>query len=228
MVTVSAHPGPWQGRKAFRRALAAVRPRRRPPPHSRTGAIITFQDIQLLEKALTHAAQLLGNVTPAQYGQPTPCDDFDVRALANHLVAGNPYYVVLAQGGAPEFSLFAIDRIGERQPGEVYAEGAKEVLAAWQTPGALQRRMPLPGGGSGPRLADLHLLEAVLHGWDLATATGQDRAGDPDAVEAVFRTWYGNHPDEIRPQAAMFGSSEAAPEDAPALDRLAAYFGRTV
>ncbi|GHG78746.1 hypothetical protein [Streptomyces griseocarneus] len=103
-------------------------------------------------------------------------------------MAGNPYYVILAQGGAPDFSLFAQDHIGERQPGEVYAEGAKEVLAAWQTQGALERRMPLPGGGLGPRLPDLHLLEAVLHGWGLATATGQDRVGDPGAVEAVFRT----------------------------------------
>ncbi|MEU9114478.1 TIGR03086 family metal-binding protein [Streptomyces sp. NPDC048483] len=186
------------------------------------------QDIQLLEKALTHTTRLLGNVTPDQYERPTPCDDFDVRALANHLMAGNPYYVILAQGGAPDFSLFAQDHIGERQPGEVYAEGAKEVLAAWQTEGALERQMPLPGGGLGPRLADLHLLEAVLHGWDLATATGQDRAGDPDAVEAVLRTWYGNYPDEIRPQTGMFGPSKATAQDAPALDRLAAYFGRTL
>ncbi|MFG2874947.1 TIGR03086 family metal-binding protein [Streptomyces sp. NPDC048337] len=186
------------------------------------------QDIQLLEKALTHTAQLLGNVSPDQYGRPTPCDDFDVRTLANHLVAGNPYYVGLAQGGAPDFSLFARDHIGERQPGEVYAEGAKEALAAWQAEGALARQMPLPGGGLGPRLADLHLLEAVLHGWDLATATGQARTGDPDAVEAVFRTWHGNHPDAIRPQTGMFAPSKPAAQDAPTLDRLAAYFGRTI
>lgn len=65
--------------------------------------------------------------------------------------------------------------------------------------------MPLPGGGAGPRLADLHLLEAVLHGWDLATATGQDRA-DPDAVEAVLRTWYGNHPGRDPDAAACYSS----------------------
>ncbi|MEV7728893.1 TIGR03086 family metal-binding protein [Streptomyces sp. NPDC087917] len=186
------------------------------------------EDVHLLEQALTHTTQMLGNVTPDQYGHPTPCDDFDVRTLANHLVAANPYYVILAQGGAPDFSLFARDHIGDRHPGEVYAEGAKEVLAVWQTEGAPERRMPLPGGGLGPRLADLHLLETVLHGWDLATATGQDRAGDPDAVETAHLTWYGNHPDAVRPRTGMFGPSRTAPEDAPALDRLAAYFGRTV
>ncbi|MER6314258.1 TIGR03086 family metal-binding protein [Streptomyces sp. NPDC001581] len=184
--------------------------------------------IVLLEKALNHTTGLLETLTPDQYGRPTPCEDFDARALANHLVAGNPYYVTLARGGAPDFSLFAQDRIGDRQPGEVYAQGAKEVLAAWQGAGALDRRMPLPGGGLGPRIADLHLLEAVLHGWDLATATGQDRTGDPDAVEAALQGWYGNHPDEIRAGTGMFGPSRPAPDDAPALDRLAAYFGRTV
>lgn len=187
-----------------------------------------MSDIVLLEKALDHITGLLGNVTPDQYGQATPCEDFDVRALANHLVAGNPYYVILAMGGGPDFSLFARDRIGDEQPGDVYARGAKEVLAAWQGAGALGRRMPLPGGGLGPRIADLHLLEAVLHGWDVATATGQDRAGDPDVVQAAMQTWYGNHPDEIRADTGMFGSSKPAPEGAPGMDRLAAYFGRTV
>ncbi|GAA3261093.1 TIGR03086 family metal-binding protein [Streptomyces lavendulae] len=186
------------------------------------------QDIQLLEQALTHTGQLLEQVTPGQYGLPTPCEEFDVRALVGHLLAGNPYYVVLARGGAPDFALFAHDHLGGRRPGEVYAEGAEEVLAAWRTKGALQRRMPLPGGGPGPRLADLHLLEAVLHGWDLATATGQDRTGDPDAVEAVLHTWYGNHPDAARTGTGMFGPARSVPADAPASDRLAAYFGRTV
>ncbi len=109
----------------------------------------------------------------------------------------------------------------------MYAQGAKEVPAAWQGEGALDRRMPLPGGGLGPRIADLHLLETVLHGWDLATATGQDRTGDPDAVQAALQGWYGNHPDEIRARNGMFGPSRPASDDAPALDRLAAYFGRT-
>ncbi|WP_405424635.1 TIGR03086 family metal-binding protein [Streptomyces erythrochromogenes] len=187
-----------------------------------------MSDIELLEKALNHTARLLSNVTPDQYGQPTPCDDFDVRALANHLVAGNPYYVTLAQGGGPDFSLFAQDRIGDEQPGDVYARGAKEVLAAWQGEGALERRMPLPGGGTGPRIAELHLLEIVLHGWDLATATGQDRTGDPDAVRAAVQGWYGNFPDEVRAATGMFGPSRPAADGSPALDRLAAYFGRTV
>ncbi|WP_052229730.1 TIGR03086 family metal-binding protein [Streptomyces sp. CT34] len=184
-------------------------------------------DIDLLGKALHHTTRLLSNVTPAQYGQPTPCDDFDVRALANHLTAGNPYYATLAQGGAPDFSLFAQDHIGDRQPGDVYAQGARTVLAAWRVDGALDRHMPLPGGGLGPRIADIQLLESVLHGWDLATATGQDRTGDPDAVHAVRERWYGNWPDEIRAQTGLFAPSEPAPDDAPALDRIAAYFGRT-
>lgn len=150
------------------------------------------------------------------------------RKVGHSPVAGNPYYVTLAQGGGPDFSLFAQDQIGDQQPGDVYAKGATDVLAAWQTEGALQRQMPLPGGGMGPRIADLHLLEAVLHGWDLATATGQDRTGDPDAVKAAMAGWYGNFPDEARVRTGMFGPSKPTPDDAPELDRLAAYFGRAI
>ncbi|MBT2452746.1 hypothetical protein J7F03_38065 [Streptomyces sp. ISL-43] len=68
--------------------------------------------------------------------------------------------------------------------------------------------MPLKGGGLGPRQADLHLLEAVLHGWGLTTATGQDRADDPDTVEAVFQSWCGNYPDFVLPHTGMGGRSK--------------------
>ncbi|MFE3584621.1 DinB family protein [Streptomyces vinaceus] len=135
---------------------------------------------------------------------------------------------MLAQGGGPDFSLIAQARIGDRQPGDLYARSAKEVLASWRGDGALERQMPLPGGGTGPRIMDLHLLEAVLHGWDLATATGQDRTGDRDAVQAAFATWYGNFPDEIRPATGMSGPSKPAAGNTPIEDQLAAYFGRTV
>ncbi|MFK0200374.1 maleylpyruvate isomerase N-terminal domain-containing protein [Streptomyces lavendulae] len=120
------------------------------------------QDTKLLEQALTHTGQLLEQVTPGQYGLPTPCEEFDVRALVGHLLAGNPYYVVLARGGAPDFALFAHDHLGGRRPGEVYAEGAEEVLAAWRTEGALQRRTgaapgrPAPAGGGPARLGPRH------------------------------------------------------------------------
>ncbi|SHM90267.1 TIGR03086 family metal-binding protein [Streptomyces yunnanensis] len=184
--------------------------------------------IELLGKTLTHTTRLLKNVTPEQYGQPTPCAEFDVYALANHLVAGNLYYVRLAQGGAPDFSLFAQDQIGGRQPGDAYAQGAEDALDAWRTEGAVERQMPMPGGGQGPLVTDLHLLEATLHGWDVATATGQDRRGDPDAVQAVHQRWYGRFPDALRSQTRLFDPSRPVPEGAPALDEIAAYFGRTV
>ncbi|MEU9941351.1 hypothetical protein [Streptomyces lavendulae] len=64
--------------------------------------------------------------------------------------------------------------------------------------------------------------------WDLATATGQDRTGDPHAVEAVPHTRYGNCPDAVRPGTGMFGPARSVPADAPASGRLAARFGRTV
>ncbi|WP_343234848.1 maleylpyruvate isomerase N-terminal domain-containing protein [Streptomyces sp. ICC4] len=99
----------------------------------------TVSEIVLLEKALNHTTGLLGNVTPDQYGQPTPCEDFDVRSLANHLVAGNPYYVTLAQGGGPDFSLFARDQIGDEQPGDLLRtrrQGSARRLAGRRRPGA--------------------------------------------------------------------------------------------
>ncbi|GGU95881.1 hypothetical protein GCM10010211_73740 [Streptomyces albospinus] len=183
-------------------------------------------DIELLEKALNHTTQRLNNVTLDQYQQPTPCNDFDVRALANHLVVGNPYYITLAQGGAltspsSPRTRSAPSSLGRSTP------GARRMLSPPGGPRGMQRQMPLPDCGTGPRVADLHLLEAVLHRWELATATGQDRTGDPAALQAVHDRWYGDS-DEIRAHTGLFGPSKPAPDDAPALDPIAACFGRTV
>src|SRR4051794_41656148 len=72
-------------------------------------------------------------------------------------------------------------------PGSRYLESAEAVLAAWAEPGAMERRVHMPFGDIPASAAvSIHFLDIVVHGWDLARATGQDTAIDPDlAAEAL-------------------------------------------
>jgi len=181
--------------------------------------------IDLLGRALATTSRVVHHTHPDQYAAPTPCADWDVRTLLNHLVAGNTFFAASARGDKADMSVWAHDHLGHDDPGTRYDDTAKTALAAWHTPGATDRTAALPSGGPGPHYIDMYLLEALLHGWDLATATGQDRSLDDEVVRAVTGTWTGTVPDEVR--GMIFGPVVPAAPDAPALDRLAAYLGRT-
>src|SRR6476620_1500324 len=100
--------------------------------------------IALLEQANAVVLDLLANVTPEQLALPTVNDEWDVRALINHLVLGNQWPVEeLKTGSAPRPGG---DAIGDRSPREVYAESAQALLAAFAEPGALERTVQMPFG----------------------------------------------------------------------------------
>ncbi len=102
------------------------------------------------------------------------------------------------------------------------------MLVAWERPGVLERETPLPvGRGPAEAALYLHLGETLVHGWDLARATGQTPAFDDDVVDASlkqFRSWLPPH----RPPGSPFSDAVVIGEAAPALDRLAGYLGRNV
>lgn len=92
----------------------------------------------------------------------------------------------------------------------------------------LERETPLPFGRGVAELAlFLHLGETLVHGWDLARATGQRPPFDDDIAEASldqFRSWLGPQ----RPPGSPFAEAKILDEDAAAIDRLAGYLGRDV
>jgi uncharacterized protein (TIGR03086 family) len=180
-----------------------------------------------LERAVAATRAVVAKVNPEQHGDPTPCDAWDVRALLNHLVAGNRYFGALAAGERPEFSLFQEDHLGDADPARNYDAAAATALDAWRSADSLDRAAPLPSGGTGPKIIDMHAVEEFLHGWDLATATGQDRTLDPQLAQDLYGVWYGMVPPEVRGPGKTFGAEVPCPPDAPTADRLAAHLGRT-
>lgn len=154
----------------------------------------------------------------------TPCPDWDVRALVNHLAWLHRAFAASAAGGPPPDP--AADLVGD-DPKAAFADAAHAATAALHSPGALERAYPMPWGESdGESLARMLLADTIIHAWDVAKATGQPTALDPDLCEAVVAWGRTVMQPEYRTPEAGFGPEISVPANAPACDRLAAFYGR--
>jgi len=180
--------------------------------------------IGLHDRAVDETARLVDGVGPEQLGLPTPCPDWDVRALLTHLVGGNLRWAALAtgeplmrgpaRGGAPGADLLGDD------PAAAYRRSAAALHAAWQDPALLDRQFEIPIGILPGRAAlNIRLVERVIHGWDRAKATGQHSAFDPEVVGTAAQF----------AQSGLSGDRPPVPvaDELPEIHRLAAFLGRT-
>lgn len=178
-----------------------------------------------LDRACTAVGDLVASVGPGQWPDPTPCTDWDISQLVDHLIAGNRRFAALLRDH-PEAEPAGPDRGDDRAA--AYRSSATALRAAFSAPGALDRTYQSPiGPVPGLALVHLRTAEQLLHGWDLARATGQrpnlpaDLSG---SALARARAQLGDAPREGMP----FDAPQPAPADAPAIDQLAAFFGRRV
>jgi len=172
------------------------------------------------------AARTVGRVHAGQFGGPTPCTDWDVRALLNHLILWTAYSLeARAQGGSVGQEL--MDRDFADEPGFAVAYRAQldRALAAWADAAAWERELNVMGTATpAADVAALNIAEMVLHGWDLAAATGQRYTVSDTAAAAAARAVEANA--DLFRQYKGFAEPVEVPASAPALDRLLAASGR--
>ena len=183
-----------------------------------------------LEASLSIAEGLVAAIRAEQWTAPTPCSEWDVRALVGHVVSGNQLFADLLDGATTleEFRRTAPgDVLGDR-PVPAFHDAAQALLAAFRLPGALDRPVTVPFGTvPGAVALHLRLTEILVHGWDLARATGQPVHFDDALIEQEFQ--FGSQAlTQPPPGRTPFAASSDVPVDAPALDRLAALLGRDV
>lgn len=181
-----------------------------------------------------HAAteQLVEGVRADQWSLPTPCADWDVRALVAHLAGGDRLFGLLLDGKADDMAAARAlmhaegDPLGD-DPTATFRARGQALHEAFARPGFLESIRPTPFGPQpGEFLVHMRINEHLVHGWDLARATGQPADGLPaDVAERGLEMWrarLAGHPREGGP----FAAEQPAPADAPAIDRLAAFLGR--
>jgi uncharacterized protein (TIGR03086 family) len=177
---------------------------------------------ELLDGARRAAEPVVLGVTDDQLDAPTPCAEYTVRDLLNHLLQVVVEFQKLAAKRDADFGSTPDRVTGDWR--SVFAGEMTALVTAWAAPGAEEGtsgQMGLPASTVG-RLA---LLDLTVHAWDLAHATGQSFTPDPDAVSALFEVI-----DQMGPTAremGMFGAAADVPADAPEFARLLAATGRT-
>ncbi len=182
--------------------------------------------VDLFRRAAEAYGDRVHGVGDAGWGGSTPCTDWDVRTLVNHVVYEMLWAVPLFQGAtiAEVGDRYEGDQLGDDPVGAWDAAGSA-AIAAVAAPGAMERMVHLSFGDTpGSEYAYQLFADLVVHGWDLARATGQDERIDPDLVDALA-AWFVDRVDLYRDSGATAARPDV-PADADAQTRLLADFGR--
>ena len=181
---------------------------------------------KLHQRALDAFGEKVKAVRDDQWHDQTPCTEWDVRMLVNHLVSENSWM-------PPLFAGKTIDDVGDALDGDLLGDdpvgawrrAARGASEAVQSPGAMERTVHLSFGDfPGEEYTTEVFTDLVIHGWDLARAIGADERIDAALLEATFQ--------KIQPMieafkaSGMYGPDVQPPPGADLQTRLLALVGR--
>jgi uncharacterized protein (TIGR03086 family) len=143
---------------------------------------------QLYARSMQRTQQFIGNVRAEQWSAPTPCTEWTIRDVVNHITGENLWAVEIFAGKT-------IDEVGDRLNGDLvgsdpsgaYIGSVPGASAAAEAPGAMESTCHLSFGDfPGSEYASQLFLDTLIHGWDVAVASGQDATLDPELVQACL------------------------------------------
>jgi len=186
------------------------------------------QELDLLEGAFGSTGVIVAKVTPDVLGAPTPCADWDVRAVLEHATNVVAMFAGTAsRTGVPtELPSEASEWVGDPVP--TFDRVTKATLAAWSESGALDGTCHLPTGREVPASIAIRIgfIDALVHGWDLAKALDLDPTLDPALATAALEASKMIMSDSLRGPNGAFGAEVTVAPSASPTDQLVAFLGR--
>ena len=186
--------------------------------------------VATFERVLDATNDVVEGVDPGQLGNPTPCSEWDVRAVINHIAGGAIMFTeCVEQGAVPDA------RLGELMGGDnlgtdfkaSYRAASDRARATFATPGVLEKMVTLPFGEMPAGVAlNIAIMDVMTHAADIAKATGQT-IGDEEIVTVALAVGHELITDAFR-APGVFEAERPAPADASATDRLLAFAGREI
>ncbi|WP_199510979.1 TIGR03086 family metal-binding protein [Nucisporomicrobium flavum] len=173
-----------------------------------------MREHDLLKPALGPTLAVLQAIGQDQLDLPTPCTDLTVRGLLEHLAEWAPILTAAAGSSAAP------------PPAASLADALTALADAWSDPSAWEGLTTMGGGDPLPAtfVGGMALGELVVHGWDLARATGQSPTWDDDVLAFLHREV--DRTAELGRQVKAYGPEVPVPETAPLLDRALGLSGR--
>ncbi len=171
----------------------------------------------LFAAAAQKTQSVIAGVKADQLNESTPCSDWNVQALLDHLVGGTGFFAATLTGGSPETPA------GD-SPAAAYAAGAAKTVEAGKAI-PLEQKVDSPFGNiPAGEFMYATFMDTVVHGWDLAKATGQDTTFSEEHAKLIHDAFAPNM-DGLR-QSGAFGPAVAVPDSASTQDKLIAMMGR--
>lgn len=178
-------------------------------------------------QAMTQTESVVAAVEPGQLGQPTPCAEYDVRALLSHIVGGLNRVAIAGEGGDALARPARADDVPDDGWLAAYRAASARAAAAWANDARLDAVVELPWGKIPGRFAIAGYIQEILtHGWDLAKATGQPTELDPGLAAWALAGAKRILPPDGRGAGVPFGPVVAVSPDAGPYAQLAAWLGR--
>ena len=186
--------------------------------------------VTTFERVLDRTNEVVDRVEPTQLGNPTPCSEWDVRAVINHITGGATMFAeCVEQGSVPD------SRLGELMGGDnlggdfkaSYRAASDRARATFAMPGALDKTVKLPFGEMPAGVAlNIAIMDVMTHAADIATATGQT-IDDDEILTVALEVGRQLITDDFR-APGVFGAEQPAPANASPTDKLLAFAGRSV
>ncbi len=168
----------------------------------------------MMTQAADRTANLITTVREDQLDLPTPCSQFDVKGLINHLEWVADLFASLAAKGP---------MVEQREYAGDFPERVRRMLAAWESPQAWEGESP----GMGlpmPTVAMMALFDLVVHGWDLSRAIGAPFQVEPEVVKTLLA--FAEQMAPMGRQQGIFAEPVPVGPDATEFDRLLGLVGR--
>ncbi|MFJ1764162.1 TIGR03086 family metal-binding protein [Amycolatopsis sp. NPDC088138] len=181
---------------------------------------------ELDRRTLPLLDKIVATATPDDLALPTPCEGWTLADLLRHQVSENHAFATAArEGSAPDWHGGDLGA----DPYAAYRASVDDYLDAIADDAVLGRQIAVNTFGTfpGPVALQMHLVDTVAHGWDLARTLGLPYEPDAEAVHAAMRMAE-LIPDEGREKNGSFAHSVDVPADESELDRFLARLGRRV
>jgi uncharacterized protein (TIGR03086 family) len=179
-------------------------------------------------RVLDSIDHILGQVTPAHLGRATPCTGWDLDTLLRHMIGHHRGFAASARGERSGADLWDGATLGN-DPAATYRAAAAEVKAAFAADGPLDRKLYVFGYGNFPAGAamNMHSVDFLAHGWDVAKAIGVDDTLDEQLcmIGLDIAAGWPDTPATWGPNGA-FQNRVAVAASRPAYQRLMGFLGR--